>query len=979
MAHSWRALALCSIALVVSGYGINNPSGDIQAVGGGGGNGQPGPPGPAGMAGNTVLTVSMAPTPVLGQNGDYAYNPTTQTIYGPKQDGIWSSVGTVLKGSKGDKGDDGGRTILNGVGAPDFSVGSPNDFYLDTAATQIYGPKSSVGWPQSGISLVGQKGDRGDVGPAGADSVVPGPKGDKGDPGRMGLDGNSIVGPAGPAGADSTVPGPKGDKGDPGQPGKDGNSIVGPSGPAGADSTVPGPAGPMGLPGRDGNSIVGPPGPAGADSTVAGPPGPAGAMGTIGIAGKDGRTIYNGMGAPASALGDANDLYYDTQNIVLYGPRTPSAWPTPGISLRQSAGNANVMFPLLAPNSPASMPQISFAQSPNTGLALSAANTLDISTNAVSALNISPSQVATFSGPVSVANQGSNHLTLNANGSTTGMPTLQTVGTFSTAANYSKHFRWQMNQTNAANGVNTPAYMMSLGASGASAPNILSWDNVAANRNIFKYDDTALLWTFSGSQAQQGNLTVAGASTFNGPVAFNGTVTGLPSTANSNDLIVGNSLTLRQPAAGGTFNTYIDVAGTSGSGAFTWRSSGTPTISITGANTSQGIVSLVLSPLYGGGSNITWLPGSSLLDFGSNSLKTAATGSAALPALQIGPAKNGVFVTSSGLAFTSAVKGGTVGSFGYAVFGGASTQYVAVGDETGSTTAASRIFQGTYAAGPNGTVYGNPGDLYLDPVTPALWQFTAANGNSGWVKMAIAGGTVSYPLLAPDGSIAAPQYSFSADSSFGHYRFVDGNGNKWFTFTQNGYTIGDIGYNTSGYSFLTLSGRSTAVGIGSGVVPPSAVAAGLSSIYQDRQGQAFIKTALPAGWDAIQTQSTPRPTLVRNGDLTLTAAQSGTFFSNYGTSTVVNFTLPTGAPIGTWFEFVADVPTAFTVTAPGDSYLVLRSANTTPNAGAQVNSTSVTSGAYMGDTCRVVLVNNRNRLRWVVIPGGGSTFTSVNG
>jgi len=56
-----------------------------------------------------------------------------------------------------------GNTVLYGTGAPSNSVGNNGDFYIDTAANNIYGPKASGVWP-SGTSLVGPQGTAGAAG-----------------------------------------------------------------------------------------------------------------------------------------------------------------------------------------------------------------------------------------------------------------------------------------------------------------------------------------------------------------------------------------------------------------------------------------------------------------------------------------------------------------------------------------------------------------------------------------------------------------------------------------------------------------------------------------------------------------------------------------------------------------------------------------------------------------------------------------------
>lgn len=538
----FRILALTT-ALFGAGSYLNNPAGDIQVLGGGlpgapGERGPAGPAGPLGPPGNTVLTVSMQPSPDLGRDGDYAYNPTTQQLYGPKTLGTWSNTPVSLKGAQGPIGPTTGNTVLHGTGAPSPFVGNDNDFYIDQSVPAIWGPKAAGSWPGSGFSLKGADstvpGPVGPIGPAGRDgnsvvgpqgpigpaSTVPGPIGPMGPSGR---DGNSVVGPQGPIGPASTVPGPIGPVG---PAGRDGNSIVGPSGPAGADSTVPGPIGPTGPAGRDGNSIVGPAGPAGpsgAASTVPGPSGPAGQDG------RNGTLFYSGTGAPLSSLGNPCDFYISKDSTVLYGPKIGSAWGS-GVSLIGPAGPAGTgggsnpnSFPLLAPNGNVSGPSYAFSASPNTGLGSSSGSTLDLVTNGVSALNISPSQVSTFSGPVSVANGGSNHLNLSALASTTGIPTIKTTGTFSAASNVANYWQWNMASINTVNGIETPVFRMSLKAASASAPTLYSFDNVNSGYNIFSYDDTARAWNYGSTQilgTKIGLTTTAAPGTVNAPLSL---------------------------------------------------------------------------------------------------------------------------------------------------------------------------------------------------------------------------------------------------------------------------------------------------------------------------------------------------------------------------------------------------------------------------------------------------------------------------
>ncbi len=94
--------------------------------------------------GNTV-TMSFTRT---GDKGD-------QGIQGPQ--------GNV--GSTGAAGAD-GKTVLNGSGAPSGGTGVDGDFYINTAANEIYGPKASGAWG-SATSLVGPQGIQGNTGSQG--------------------------------------------------------------------------------------------------------------------------------------------------------------------------------------------------------------------------------------------------------------------------------------------------------------------------------------------------------------------------------------------------------------------------------------------------------------------------------------------------------------------------------------------------------------------------------------------------------------------------------------------------------------------------------------------------------------------------------------------------------------------------------------------------------------------------------------------
>lgn len=194
-------------------------------------------------------------------------DPFTQTDY-------WAPVGTN------------GNTLHSGPGAPPANVGVEGDFWIDTTATTIQGPKTSAGWPVMTTSLFGPQGPRGEPGSGGTGPT--GPAGATGPAGPAGPTGPT--GPAGPAGAVGPI-GPAGAAG-----------AIGPAGPAGQTGAVGpmGPAGPAGAAGSMGPT--GPAGPTGATGPM-GPAGPTGATGPAGSAAVAYTAISQGVGQGLTELG----------------------------------------------------------------------------------------------------------------------------------------------------------------------------------------------------------------------------------------------------------------------------------------------------------------------------------------------------------------------------------------------------------------------------------------------------------------------------------------------------------------------------------------------------------------------------------------------------------------------------------------------------------------------------------------------------
>ena len=279
----------CTESTTVSFYGGAGATLQITwGVASGGGGTEPGPPGPAGPAG---------PQGVQGIKGD----PGAQGVAG--------------------------LSVLNGTGAPGGGIGRDGEFYIDTTAHTIYGPKTAGAWGGA-TPLVGPQGPAGAAGAAGAQGPA-GPTGAQGP-----------VGPQGPTGA-GIVPDGYGDLTDSfiattEAGGVDVIYVVNPNGDLRSNPNVP-----AGLSGDMSRHVIGwstsnsawsdygqftgmpgPPGATGAQGPM-GPQGPAGAAGATGPAGK---TVLNGSGAPSNAIGTAGDFYVDTTNSRFYGPKA-GTWP----------------------------------------------------------------------------------------------------------------------------------------------------------------------------------------------------------------------------------------------------------------------------------------------------------------------------------------------------------------------------------------------------------------------------------------------------------------------------------------------------------------------------------------------------------------------------------------------------------------------------------------------------------------------------
>jgi len=212
--------------------GPTGPPGATGPAGPKGDTGAAGPQGPGGANGNTLLNGTAAPDNSAGNPGDFYLDVATDMLFGPKTAGGWPATGISLAGPAGPQGATGpagsqgpagppglagpqgpagtnGNTILNGTGAPAGSLGNDGDFYLDTAADTLYGPKADGTWPVNGTSLIGPPGAPGTgatvaAEPAGANCANGGAKVTDGN-GNTAYACTGATGPTGPAGLAGTT------------------------------------------------------------------------------------------------------------------------------------------------------------------------------------------------------------------------------------------------------------------------------------------------------------------------------------------------------------------------------------------------------------------------------------------------------------------------------------------------------------------------------------------------------------------------------------------------------------------------------------------------------------------------------------------------------------------------------------------------------------------------------------------------------
>ncbi len=139
--------------------GAQGPAGPAGPAGAAG---AVGPAGAKGADGTKILKGTVDPTAADGAVGDYYFNATSKTLWGPKVAAGWAGTSVSLVGATGAAGANGtngtdgkdGSSFLAGAGAPTAATGKTGDFYFDTTSSTFYGPKLADGtWGSTVLPL----------------------------------------------------------------------------------------------------------------------------------------------------------------------------------------------------------------------------------------------------------------------------------------------------------------------------------------------------------------------------------------------------------------------------------------------------------------------------------------------------------------------------------------------------------------------------------------------------------------------------------------------------------------------------------------------------------------------------------------------------------------------------------------------------------------------------------------------------------
>lgn len=165
--------------------GSTGATGSVGATGSQGIQGATGSTGAAGAAATVAVGSTSTGTAAVTNSGTSSAAVFNFTV----PQGVTGNTGAT--GSTGAAGAD-GKTVRNGSGTPSAGLGVDGDFYVNTAANTIYGPKASGAWGSS-VSLVGPTGSTGATGSAGATGNT-GAQGSTGSTGAAGAAATVTVG-----------------------------------------------------------------------------------------------------------------------------------------------------------------------------------------------------------------------------------------------------------------------------------------------------------------------------------------------------------------------------------------------------------------------------------------------------------------------------------------------------------------------------------------------------------------------------------------------------------------------------------------------------------------------------------------------------------------------------------------------------------------------------------------------------------------
>ncbi|WP_018630645.1 OmpA family protein [Niabella aurantiaca] len=131
--------------------------------------GDTGAAGPVGEPGARIYSGTGVPEVTLGKAGDFYFDTEAKDMYGPKRGRDWGNP-VSLVGATGPQGEPGSR-IIHGSGMPDAATGREGDYYLDQVQALLYGPKTNGNWGDP----VGLKGPAGNNG-ANGNTILNGPQ-----------------------------------------------------------------------------------------------------------------------------------------------------------------------------------------------------------------------------------------------------------------------------------------------------------------------------------------------------------------------------------------------------------------------------------------------------------------------------------------------------------------------------------------------------------------------------------------------------------------------------------------------------------------------------------------------------------------------------------------------------------------------------------------------------------------------------------